>query len=110
MKHLGQESIVRKSLKSLVILNLYDAICTFIWVTSGLAKEANPLMATLLDLSPFSFMVTKIVLVNLGIWLIWQNAEHKLAKITTIPALLLYSFVSIKHTVYIVMYLLNLIG
>tara|TARA_B100000427_G_scaffold250125_1_gene213350 strand:- start:119 stop:448 length:330 start_codon:yes stop_codon:yes gene_type:complete len=109
MKWLSQ-NILKKSLKCLVVLNLYDAICTFVWVTSGLAEEANPLMATLLDLSPLYFMLVKMTLVNFGIWLIWQNQQHVFAKFATIPAFVLYALVALKHTVYIAMYMLNLIS
>jgi hypothetical protein len=109
MRWLSQ-NILRKALKCLVVLNLYDAICTFIWVTSGLAKEANPLMATLLDLSPFCFMLAKMILVNFGIWLIWQNQQHVFAKFTIIPTFALYALVALKHTVYIGMYALSLIN
>ena len=103
-------STAKKSLKVLVVLNLYDAICTYIWVTSGVALEANPLMASLLDISAFSFMLTKVLLVNLGIWLIWQNIDHLFAKIATVLVVTLYGLVSIKHTFYAVQYLFNMLS
>ena len=58
---------------SVLVLNLVDAVFTLIWVTSGHAVEANPLMAAALDKSPLYFMIAKLALVSGGVALLWRT-------------------------------------
>ena len=88
-------------LKSLLILNLFDAVCTYIFVKEGLATELNPFMAWVLeDYSPI-FILYKVTVVSLGVLLLWR-LQHKLfCRIMTIPATVIYAVVGIIHLSFI---------
>ena len=87
-------------LKTLVVLNIYDAIFTLLWIELNLARELNPFMAFLIEINPILFVVVKTILVNTGVWLIWLNKESSLSKLAIAPVFLLYFLVCIKHTIF----------
>jgi hypothetical protein len=58
--------------KMVLVLNLVDALLTLVWVGSGLAREANPLLAELVEDRPVAFAVVKLTLVGLGSLLLWR--------------------------------------
>jgi hypothetical protein len=79
-----------------LILNLLDAIFTIIVVVSKRAREANPLMADLLE-SPWLFMFVKLGLVSLGSYLLWRLRKRKLAVLAIFVAFMVYYFVLLYH-------------
>lgn len=79
----------------LVALNLADAAFTIGWIELGLAQEANPMMAYLLELHPLSFLVTKMGLVVLALFLLLKRAEHRLAQVGA--AMLFVVYVALFH-------------
>ena len=87
-------------LRILLVLNVFDAVLTLIWVETGIAYEANPLMAGPLEGSPLGFMVIKMTLVALSIGLIWRLRERRAARTAMIPVALLYAFVAGGHVGY----------
>ena len=87
----------KRILSLLLILNLWDAVATSLWVTSGLAIESNPLMAVVLDFDTGLFIVVKTFLVALCIGLLWRLEPNKLSTFLIIPACALYVYVSIVH-------------
>lgn len=89
-------------LKSLLVLNLFDAVCTFIWVTMGYAKEANPLMDYIISTHPPAFILYKVTIVSLGVLLLWRLRDQLFCRIATIPALAVYAAVGIIHASFIV--------
>ena len=94
--------------KSLVVLNVYDAVFTSIWVLSGLATEANPLMNLLIETNVLLFIVVKLLLVNFGIWIVWQNIQNILARLSICLTFTIYLLTCLFHTFVSVMYLLSL--
>ena len=64
-----------------VILNLFDAIFTLLYVRLGHATESNPLMDQMLAASPVLFMVAKLALVSLGVLLLWRLRDHRAARL-----------------------------
>ena len=89
-------------LKSLLVLNLFDAICTFIWVTMGYAEEANPLMDYIISTHPPMFILYKVTIVSLGVLLLWRLRDQAFCRIATVPALAVYVAVGIIHATFIV--------
>jgi len=87
-------------LRILLVLNVFDAVLTLIWVETGIATEANPLMAGALEGSPLGFMVIKMTLVALCVGLIWRLRDRLAARAAMIPAALLYAFVAGGHVGY----------
>ncbi len=80
-----------------VVINGIDAVLTLVWVLSGRATEANPLMETLLRLGPLPFVVGKLALVSGGTWLLWTNRRHPLAVIGLFLFFLAYYWVLLHH-------------
>jgi hypothetical protein len=84
-------------LRALLVLNLADALFTLAWVQSGLASEANPVMAGAIDLGPAIFILSKIGLVSLAVLLLWRNRTRLSARLALVPLAMLYAFVAGGH-------------
>lgn len=67
-------------LGSIFIFNAADALCTIVWLESGLATEANPLLAWMFAFHPALFFVAKMTLVALGLVLLARYRHHALAR------------------------------
>ena len=80
-----------------IVLNLVDALFTLVYVTSGAAVEANPLMAVLLDASPLWFMIGKLALVSLGVQLLWRFRHQRLAVLGLCTVLCMYTALAAYH-------------
>lgn len=57
----------------LVALNVLDAAFTYWFVSTGVAHEANPLMALLLGRSPLAFAFLKILTIDSVAVFLWLN-------------------------------------
>jgi len=90
-------SVVRALALPVVALNLADAVFTIGWVKTGMAVEANPLMANLLSLNPAVFIVTKLGLVVLGLALLDRNRESQAAEIAAVALFLMYYLLLLFH-------------
>jgi len=88
-------------LKSLLVLNLLDAIFTYIWVSLGLAEEANPLMDFVISLSPTGFILYKVFIVNLCVLLLWRMREQRLCKVLCVPLVCVYAYVFLIHILFL---------
>lgn len=62
----------------IAIFNLFDAIFTHMFIKLGLVKEINPCMSFLINISPTLFLIIKIGIVNILIYLVWKY-RHKLS-------------------------------
>lgn len=88
-------------LKLLIVLNLLDAVFTYVWVSLGMAKEANPFMDYLITLSPTLFLLYKIFIVNLCVLILYKAKNKMLCKILTFPLTALYLWVLSIHTTFL---------
>lgn len=89
-------------LKLLLVLNLFDAVCTYIWVGLGYAKEANPIMDYVLSVSPPGFILYKIFIVNLGVLLLWRLQDQVFSRVVTVPVLGVYIAIAAIHLTFII--------
>ncbi len=64
-----------------LVFNLIDTMWTMCVVLMGWAVEVNPFMARLLDQSPMLFTCVKLLLVSLGVYVLWQASQHRLARL-----------------------------
>ena len=55
----------------LTVLILIDLTATIYWVANDLGHEANPIMAFFLGISPLLFVLTKLGLSAVGIWILY---------------------------------------
>ena len=91
---------LRGLVKSVLVLNLIDAILTLLWVNAGLANEANPLLAGLVRHHPVLFTASKIGLVGLGSLLLWRARNRPLAIVGIFLAFLVYYGILLIHLGY----------
>ena len=64
---------------AILLFNVSDAAFTIAWTTAGCADEANPLMVNVLATSPTLFMIAKLALVSLGLYLLSRQQRQRLA-------------------------------
>lgn len=86
--------------KTVLVLNLLDAIFTLLWVGGGLAHEANPLIADLVNHHPIGFVTVKTSLVAMGSWLLWERREHPYAVVAIFGTFIAYYAVLVYHIQY----------
>tara|TARA_R100000008_G_C3564693_1_gene158399 strand:+ start:69 stop:386 length:318 start_codon:yes stop_codon:yes gene_type:complete len=55
----------------LAIFILIDLTATIFWVANDLGHEANPIMAFFLGISPLLFVIVKLGLSAVGIWILY---------------------------------------
>ena len=91
---------LRGIVKAVLVLNLLDALFTLVWVRSGLAREANPLIDQLVEEHAVGFVIVKLGLVGLGSWLLWNRRERPAAVIGIVAAFLVYYFILLYHIQY----------
>jgi hypothetical protein len=80
----------------IVLLNLIDGALTLFWVNSGVASEANPLMAEVVQ-SPLTFMATKLALVSLGMFLLFRIKRPRVTALAVTGCLAAYTWVFLQH-------------
>jgi hypothetical protein len=81
----------------LMVFNALDCAFTTLWVQSGQAVEANPLMAELLGQGVVPFMLAKLALVTLGGVALHRASKRPLAQIGMFAMLALYLAVMVVH-------------
>ena len=86
--------------KTVLVLNLLDAIFTLVWVRAGLALEANLMIDRLVEGHALAFVAVKLGLVGLGSWLLWSRREHPTAVVAIFVAFLAYYLVLLYHLQY----------
>jgi hypothetical protein len=99
--------IFERALGILLVINLLDALFTLGWVHSGVATEANPIMAGALGTGPGFFIATKVALVTLATALLWRNRDHLTARWALVPVALLYAFVAGGHVGFAILSLMH---
>lgn len=88
---------LRKIILAVLFLNALDAVGTLMWVRSGRATEANPMMADLVHHKPALFIVAKTALVLLGCGLLWRLRKRPFAIVSIFGAFLAYYWVLLYH-------------
>lgn len=86
--------------KFLLLLNLLDAVFTILWVSTGLAREANLLLNELIRIHPLLFAFIKLMLVSLGSLLLWRYRYKPLAVIAITIAFIIYYCILLYHISY----------
>jgi hypothetical protein len=72
------------------IANLLDATLTLIWIDSGIATEANPIMNYLLQLGKEWFFTGKILAVSISCLILLHLQKLRLTKLVSLFACLMY--------------------
>src|SRR5437763_1639370 len=82
---------------AIVILNLLDAAFTLVYTNAGLATEGNPMMQGPLAASPLLFMIAKLSLVSLCVFLLWRLGQRKSAMVGLASATAMYAILMCYH-------------
>ena len=90
---------IKRQLRIIIILSLFDMLMTLIWVNAGLATEANPVMDYVLSKSNMTFAVTKLGLTLGSAWLLNRFKNNLLAKMAVPFILLVYLGIGGYHLV-----------
>ena len=96
--------------KTVLVLNLLDAVFTLVWVRAGLAREANALMRDLVNENAVLFVVVKLGLVSLGSLVLWQRRTHAAAVVAIFVVFLVYYLILLYHLQYSSLLVRNLIA
>jgi len=86
-----------RAIAVLLVLNLIDAALTSVWVSTGIAGEGNPMMASAIGLGYGPFVLGKVALVGFGAWSLYSLRHHLAARVAVLPMTLLYCFVLGNH-------------
>ena len=86
--------------KTVLVLNLLDAIFTLVWVRWGFAREANLMIDKLVEGHALAFIAVKLGLVGMGSWLLWQRRNHATAVVAIFVAFMAYYVVLLYHVQY----------
>ncbi len=86
--------------KTVLVLNLLDAVFTLIWVRFGFAREANLMIDRLVENHALAFIAVKLGLVGMGSWLLWQKRNHATAVVSIFIAFVAYYLVLLYHVQY----------
>lgn len=84
-------------LLAVLVLNVLDAILTLAVVKPGLAVEANPVMAALLEQGDMVFVLGKITMVSVGAAVLWHYRRRPLSMIGAAVACGCYVLVLLHH-------------
>jgi hypothetical protein len=84
----------------LLVGNLVDGLCTLLLLQLDLAREVNPLLAWVYALSPVSFMVTKLGLVQSGLLMLWLHRHLRAAQVGLHVGALTYAGIVAYHVAF----------
>lgn len=86
-------------LNCLVFFIFVDLVGTIVWVTAGLALEANPVMDYFLRYSPVLFAVVKLGLSFTGIYVLYlfRRRFRKIIFYSSLALTLIYLMVALHH-------------
>ncbi len=96
-EHVHQFRWLEGIIKSVIILNLLDALFTLFWVKSGIAKEANIFLQDSINNNPTTFMAIKISLVSFGSILLWRFRKRIFAVIGIFVVFFTYYLILLYH-------------
>ena len=92
-----QFSFLNGLIKTLLILNVIDAVLTVVWVSDRYATESNPFLFTLPAEHPVLFVLVKTALVSGGTFLLWRHRDRPLAVVAVFIGFLAYYFLLAMH-------------
>src|SRR4051794_38990114 len=79
-------------------LNLLDALLTIIWVRNGVATESNQLMAELLNVGNFPFLMVKVAIGAITALVFFRYSTSKIARYGLTVSLAVYLGLMAVHT------------
>lgn len=93
----NRTAMIEMLLAATLLFNLLDLVLTLIVVEAGLAVEANPAMAALLQVGGLPFALCKLGLVSAGVWILWRHRRRQLAFAGATGICTAYAMVALYH-------------
>ena len=91
--------LVAGSLRLLFLFNLLDAFLTVLWVQSGVAVEANPIMSAAMSYGMSFFVLIKISMVVCAIAILWHTRRHTLSRWASLLTSVLMGSLVVYHAI-----------
>ena len=88
---------LRRLVVAVLVLNLLDGVLTMVWIFTGAASEANPLLEPWVYEQPILFMGAKMALVGLGSLLLWRQRKRPSAVVAIFIGFMTYYFILLYH-------------
>jgi len=79
------------------VLSLVDGLLTAAELQSGIASEANPVLARIFATSPYAALLFKVVLIALVSLVIWRQRRYRIVLVVSLAALALFTAVVAYH-------------
>ena len=80
------------------VLSFLDAIFTVVWLDSGLATEANPLLKQIVDSGNFAFVASKVFMTLIGCYILYKvKDKSKTARFAIVSLFLMYTLLILYH-------------
>lgn len=96
-ENLQKKSWIYVAAGILAILNVLDAVLTILWVETGCAVEANPIMDYFLSIHPVLFLLVKMFLVYGGIGILLHYRQKPIATFSLWIFCLVYGLLLCYH-------------
>jgi hypothetical protein len=96
---------ISTQLKLTVFMTFFDLMMTLVWIYSGNATEANPILRYTLEQSASKFIFVKLAMSLGAIWIFYKNQAHRLVRATVPFIFTSYGFLTIFHLYGLVFYL-----
>lgn len=95
---------IARSAALLLFFNLLDGLFTLTFLQMNVATEANPLMRAAYEGSPVWFMLSKLAMVNAGLWILATHSKFAAARIALHASAMLYAGIVAYHLTFLVRY------
>lgn len=95
---------IAKSAAALLLFNLLDGLFTLTFLQMNVATEANPVMRAAYEGSPLWFMLSKLAMVNAGLWILATHSKFALARVAVHASAVLYAGIVAYHLTFLVRY------
>ena len=79
------------------LLSILDALFTLAWIKTGLAVEANPILAVFLEMGDSVFLSFKILLTLLGCIILYIHRRTRLGSLMIASLAIAYSGLAVYH-------------
>ena len=109
------EEILKKSksyygMVSIVFLNAFDGMATFIGLRYGFYIELNKFLSVIYKLSPVLFLIVKVILPTILIMVLIDKMDEKISKITRLIIFIsniVYVCICVYHVALYAIYIFN---
>ena len=86
-----KDRVIKTILSSVLCMNVVDAVASLIYIKHlKVIEEANPIAEFLMSLGDIPFVISKTLIVSMGVYILWKNRKKKLARLGTYLAFTTY--------------------